>query len=280
MNTATRRGIIYIGVLIVGGIIGYVISQIQSGELERQIASLTSKIAEQKSQSETALSEAKKSGDSAVNASKAAAEKALTEQKSQADAVLAAVKTEASETTNQLQTDLEAKAQLLSEKEANIANLDTQVEDLESKITALTEVERTLTEQNNLADTALAKAAETANQLQTDLATKTNLLSEQEATNASLKTQVADLESKSLALSVAKANADAANSDLQGQVTSMEADAQAKVEGSAVDIARLSADLEQTKQSLAEETEKARQLESAVSILKQELELARNAIDN
>ena len=76
MHTSTRQGLYYIGVLIVGGIIGYVISQNQVGELESQIQSLSGNLAEQKSQSETAQSEAKKGFDIAIAESKAAAEKA------------------------------------------------------------------------------------------------------------------------------------------------------------------------------------------------------------
>ena len=86
--------------------------------MESRIQSLSGKIAEQKSQSKTALSEAKKAADSAVAESEAKAEASAAE-------------------IAKLNADLTQAKQSLFEQETSNVNLSTKATDLELKGTAL-----------------------------------------------------------------------------------------------------------------------------------------------
>ena len=211
MKVSTRQSLIYLGVLIVGGGIGYGISHNQSKQLVTEIKGLNEELAEQKLQSNSALLKAKIDADAAVNASKAAAEQALSDQKNQAESVLAAANAEASETTSRLQSELEQTTKQLSEQKTINANLRSQVADLEAKTAAQSEDNSALTEKLGTTEAEFAatkkKAAETENQLQTSLDETTKALSEQRIENADLKKLASDLESQVLALTVAKVNA-------------------------------------------------------------------------
>ena len=69
-------------------------------------------------------------------------------------------------------------------------------------------------------------------------------------------------------------------SDLKGQISALETEAQATAEASRAEIAKLSADLTQAKQSLSVETERARQLEGTISAIQEELEQSRTEASN
>ena len=291
MKTSTRQGLIYAGVLIAGGAIGYAGSQYQARGLKAEIESLTNEVAEQQLQSNSALLKAKIDSDTAISASKAAAAKALTEQKDQAEAALAAANAEATATANRLQADIKKISKQLSDQKSVNANLESQIADLEAKTAALEEKSAGQTEQNNSLTEKLgeieatlaatqAKASETENQLQSDLDETTKLLSEQRSENANLRKQGAELESQVLALTVAKVNAEAMTSALKGQLTSLTSEALTKAEATAIDFSKLRTDLEQARQSLSDEIEKSNRLENRISALEEELDRAKRAASN
>ncbi len=240
--------------------------------MESRIQSLSGKIAEQKSQSKTALSEAKKAADSAVAESEAKAEASAAE-------------------IAKLNADLTQAKQSLFEQETANVNLSTKATDLELKGTALSAAKAKadtmisvlkdqITSQESEAEAkAEASAAEVA-KLKADLTQAKQSLFEQETANVNLSTKATDLELKGTALSAAKAKADTMISVLKDQITSQKSEAEAKAEASAAEIAKLNADLTQAKQSLSVETERSRLLDRTIYALNEELERPKSETNN
>ena len=242
--------------------------------MESRIQSLSGKIAEQKSQSKTALSEAKKAADSAVAESEAKAEASAAEiAKLNADLTQAKQSLFEQETANvnlsTKATDLELKGTALSAAKAK-AKADTMISVLKDQITS---------QESEAEAKAEASAAEVA-KLKADLTQAKQSLFEQETANVNLSTKATDLELKGTALSAAKAKADTMISVLKDQITSQKSEAEAKAEASAAEIAKLNADLTQAKQSLSVETERSRLLDRTIYALNEELERPKSETNN